>query len=116
MKARTLQPIRANEKWEVPDGETVKFKVPSAGEYQLRMMAKDGHGREVMSSVAVFVSGEAQMAWDYRNPAQVDLVADKAEYRPGDTARLLVKTPISGEALVTVERDERVVRTMRVML
>ena len=56
------------------------------------------------------------VAWDYRNPAQVDLVADKPEYRAGDKARILVKTPISGEALITIERGSRVLRTQRVQL
>jgi uncharacterized protein YfaS (alpha-2-macroglobulin family) len=113
---RTLLPIRVNEGWEVRDGVTATFKAPKAGQYRLRMTAKDAGGRAVTSELPVFVSGAGEVAWDYRNPAQIDLVADKTEYRPGDTARLLVKTPISGEALVTVERDERILRTMRVKL
>src|SRR5262249_52133896 len=39
------------------------------------------------------------------NPYAIDLVADKESYEPGQTAIVLVKTPIAGEALVTVERD-----------
>jgi uncharacterized protein YfaS (alpha-2-macroglobulin family) len=50
------------------------------------------------------------------HPAQVDLVADKLEYRVGDKARILVKTPISGEALITVERGSRILRTQRIQL
>jgi uncharacterized protein YfaS (alpha-2-macroglobulin family) len=34
------------------------------------------------------------------------LVTDKESYEPGQTATILVKTPIGGEALVTVERDK----------
>jgi uncharacterized protein YfaS (alpha-2-macroglobulin family) len=113
---RTLQPLLLSEAWEVRDGASVTFKAAKAGQYRLRMTAKDAAGREVTSELPVFVTGADEVAWDYRNPAQIDLVADKVEYRPGDTARLLVKTPISGEALVTVERDERILRTMRVKL
>ncbi len=113
---RTLQPVRVNEGWEVRDGASVVFKPAKGGSYRLRMTAKDVAGRAVTSELPVFVSGADEIAWDYRNPAQLDLVADKTEYRPGDTARLLVKTPIAGEALVTIERDQRILRTMRVKL
>jgi uncharacterized protein YfaS (alpha-2-macroglobulin family) len=113
---RTLQPVQVNEAWEVRDGTSVSFKATKAGRYSLRISAKDAAGRVVTSELPVFVSGPDEIAWDYRNPAQLDLIADKTEYRPGDTARLLVKTPISGEALVTIERDQRVLRTMRVKL
>src|SRR5205085_3437339 len=37
-------------------------------------------------------------------------VSDKEGYEPGQVATIMVKTPISGEALVTVERD-RVLRS-----
>ncbi len=116
-EGRTLQPVRdADGAWRVAEGTSVKFKAEKAGEYLVRVTARDAGGRVVTSEMQVYVSGPASMAWDYRNQAQVDLVADKAEYHPGDTARLLIKTPISGEALVTVEREERVLRTMRVKL
>ena len=59
----------------------------------------------------------AAMKWrGITPPAHVDLVADKKEYKPGDTARLLVKAPISGDALVTIERGGRILRRMRVTL
>jgi uncharacterized protein YfaS (alpha-2-macroglobulin family) len=51
------------------------------------------------------VSGEAETDWDYRNQYAIDVIADKDSYEPGQTATLLVKTPIAGDALVTVERD-----------
>jgi uncharacterized protein YfaS (alpha-2-macroglobulin family) len=62
------------------------------------------------------VSGTEPIAWDYRNPAQVEIIADKADYHPGETARLLIKTPIAGEAMVNVERDNQILRTIRVAL
>ena len=113
---RTLVPIRQNQAWEVRDGASVTFQPERAGSYRVRLTAQDAAGRAVSSVLPVFVTGREEIAWDYRNPAQLDLVADKAEYRPGDTARLLLKTPISGEGLVTIERDDRILRTMRVKL
>lgn len=75
------------------------------GEYLLEAIGKDAHDHDVVTSMVFQVSGEAETAWDYRNPYVIDLVADKDTYEPGQTATLLVKTPIAGDALVSVERD-----------
>ncbi|HWP87775.1 MAG TPA: MG2 domain-containing protein, partial [Burkholderiales bacterium] len=113
---RTLIPTRRGRDWELPGGETARFKPEKAGRYLLRVSAKDKAGRTTVASFGFNVSGTDAVAWDYRNPAQVDLVADKPEYRAGDKARILVKTPISGEALITIERGARILRTQRVQL
>lgn len=86
------------------------------GEYLLEASGKDAHGHDVLTSMIFEVSGDdTQLSWDYRNPYVIDLVADKDSYEPGETATLLVKTPIAGDALVTVERD-RVMRSFIVPL
>ncbi len=76
------------------------------GEYLLEVSAQDAGGRPVLTSLVFEVSGEAETDWNYRNPYVIDLVSDKDTYAPGETANLLVKTPIAGDALVTVERDQ----------
>ena len=109
---QTLLPQRASDAWELPAGETARFKPDRAGQYLLRLSATDSKGRPTRVTYGFSVAGEEPIAWDYRNPAQVDLVPDKTEYQTGDTARIMVKTPISGEALVTVERGSRILRTL----
>jgi len=114
-EGRTLVPTReVNGDWSVGDAASLRFKMDKAGEYLLRATARDSAGRSVLSELEVFVSANEAVAWNYRNPAQLDVVADKAEYHPGDTARLLLKTPFSGEALVSIEREGRILRTMQV--
>ncbi|MDQ3118128.1 MAG: hypothetical protein M3Q89_00935, partial [Verrucomicrobiota bacterium] len=85
------------------------------GEYLLEAIGKDGSGHDVLTSLVFEVSGEAGTDWNYRNPYAIDIVADKDSYEPGETATLMVKTPIAGDALVTVER-ERVLRSFVVPL
>jgi uncharacterized protein YfaS (alpha-2-macroglobulin family) len=113
---RTLKPVRDNGFWTVKEGTSVSFRIDRTGGYHVKLTARDSAGREVVNVMPIYISGSDEVAWDYRNPAHVDLVADKEEYRPGETARLLVKAPISGEALVTIERGERILRRMRVTL
>ncbi len=113
---RTLPPARVNDGWQLPAGESARFKPGRAGEYFLRLTASDTKGRPTSVTFGFSVSGDEPIAWDYRNPAQLELVPDKLEYQPGDTARILVKTPISGEAMVSVERESRILRSQRIRL
>jgi uncharacterized protein YfaS (alpha-2-macroglobulin family) len=80
------------------------------GEYLLEASGKDAKGHDVLTSITFGVAGPGETVWNYRNPYSVDLVTDKESYQPGQTATILVKTPIAGDALVTVERD-RVLRS-----
>ena len=80
------------------------------GQYLLEATGKDAQGHDILTSVTFEVAGPTETVWNYRNPYAVDLVTDKESYAPGQTATILVKTPIAGEALVTVERD-RVLRS-----
>jgi uncharacterized protein YfaS (alpha-2-macroglobulin family) len=80
------------------------------GEYLLEATGKDAQGHDVLTSVTFEVAGPGETVWNYRNPYAFDLVTDKESYEPGQTATILVKTPIAGDALVTVERD-RVLRS-----
>lgn len=108
---QTLIPEHVSTGWQLPAGESARFKPGHAGEYLLRLTAVDGQGRPTSVTYGFSVAGDEPIAWDYRNPAQVELVPDKLEYQPGETARILVKTPISGEARVSIERGSSVLRS-----
>ena len=98
---------RLNPMEEIMEGCRVEnVAAPAAGTYLLEVRAKDAGGRDTIASIVFDVADKAQLAWNYRNEVQVDLVPDRKLYQPGQTAEILVKTPISGEALVTVEREK----------
>ena len=75
------------------------------GEYLLEITGQDAAGHAVATSTTIDVLGDKEAEWGYRNAWQVQLVPDKSEYRAGDKATILVQTPISGRALVSVERE-----------
>jgi uncharacterized protein YfaS (alpha-2-macroglobulin family) len=85
------------------------------GQYLLEATGKDAQGHEILTSLTFEVAGPGETVWNYRNPYAIDLVTDKDTYAPGQTATIMVKTPIAGDALVTVER-ERVLRSFLVRL
>ena len=81
----------------------VDFVIPDAGEFRVRVFANTPEHREVQDSAFLWAPGES--AW-WTGPAQenVQIVADKKSYAPGDTAQVLIvtgKDPAS--VLVTAE-------------
>ncbi len=105
-------PVKRRDGEEGWNGSCVEgIRVPEAGEYLVEVRARDAQGRDVVSSIKFTVTeNEQPLAWNYLNEVQVQLLPDRPRYQPGETALILVKTPISGAAWVTVERD-RVLRS-----
>jgi uncharacterized protein YfaS (alpha-2-macroglobulin family) len=104
---RTAKVVQKGGKWLLaePDKKDTSLKVDKPGLYVISAVARDAAGRDVITTTTVNVYGKDQLAWNYRNRFQIELATDKPEYRPGEQAVILVKTPISGPALVTVERE-----------
>ena len=91
------------------------FKPVEAGDYVLSYEGKDSKGRFVKTSLRFYATGSAWARNATETPSTIDLIPDKAEYLPGETARILVRSPLpEADYLVTVERQgilsERVVR------
>ncbi|HYU35732.1 MAG TPA: alpha-2-macroglobulin [Thermoanaerobaculia bacterium] len=79
-----------------------RFAPRDFGEY--RVVVTDPATR-ASAEVEVFVAGWGTSPWAIKNPSRLELVLDKAEYAPGETARVQVRAPFSGKLLLTVERD-----------
>lgn len=76
------------------------------GRHMLELRGKDEAGRPFATAMTVHVYGSSEYPWAYEDGMRIKLVPEKTLYRPGDTARLLVLSPIKGKALVTVEREQ----------
>jgi len=93
-----------------------KLSVAEGGYYLIRARAKDERGNTAESGQSFFGIGAGSATWRDSDKLQLDLALNKKEYKVGDTARVLVKSPFpSSEALVTVERAG-IYRTQRVKL
>ncbi|MCC7073373.1 MAG: Ig-like domain-containing protein [Deltaproteobacteria bacterium] len=81
------------------------FTVPEPGRYRVRAWARDRDGNDVQTGFAFTASGTGVAAWPRFDQERVELVADKAVYAPGETARLVVSSPFAkASALLTIER------------
>jgi len=82
------------------------FSPESAGLYFVEAKGEDSRGNKVLSGSSFYVSGKGYGFWEKRKDDRIELVADTDNYHPGDTARVLVKSPYEkAKALVTLERE-----------
>jgi hypothetical protein len=85
---------------------SVSFIPEKGGAYRARVTVSDPQGNQAKASTFIWVAGEDFIPWRQTNDRSFDLIADRDQYSPGDTAEILIASPFQGEAyaLVTVER------------
>jgi hypothetical protein len=82
------------------------FSPESAGLYLLEAQGEDSRGNKILTGSFLYVSGKGYSLWEERKDDRIELVADAKSYHPGDTAKILVKSPYEkAKALVTLERE-----------
>lgn len=110
------------ERKEIPAGEwhvksasaPIPFTAPLAagGYYVLEARANAAQERFTVTRESFYALGEGYTAWQRYDHNRIDLVADKSNYKPGDTAKIMIQSPWEqATALVTTEREG--VRTHR---
>jgi len=97
------------------DGQTFTVTPKSTGLHFLTLRGTDPDGRPFATVTRFHVYGTDEYPWLYEDGMRVKLVGEKKSWQPGETARVLVLSPIEGTALVTVER-EKVLRSFQVQL
>ena len=92
---------------ETKEGPAVLEFIPEkSGLYLFAAEGKDGRGNVITTSTYFYVTGKDYVSWEQRDDDTIELVADKEGYAPGETARILVKSPYEkAKALVTIERE-----------
>ncbi len=84
----------------------LRMTVPAGGQYRLRAKSRDVRGNAIRSETYLYASGEGYVAWQRDNDDRINLVPEKTDYAPGETARLMVQSPYEeATALITVERE-----------
>ena len=103
-------------RWEVTTAAApspLHVPLTAGGFFVLRAKATDAQGRSTKSSLSFYVLGPGFTAWERHDHNRIDLVPEKKRYRPGEEARILIKSPWdSATALLTTEREG--IRTHRI--
>jgi uncharacterized protein YfaS (alpha-2-macroglobulin family) len=80
--------------------------LPAGGYFVLEARADAGQGRFTVTRESFYALGRGYTAWQRYDHNRIDLVAERATYKPGDTARIMIQSPWDqATALVTTERE-----------
>jgi hypothetical protein len=84
----------------------ISFQPEKSGFYLIFAEGQDGRKNKITTTTYVYVTGKDFVPWERKDDDTLELVADSDRYKPGDRARILVKSPYEkAKALVTVERE-----------
>ncbi|MEW6364958.1 MAG: MG2 domain-containing protein [Acidobacteriota bacterium] len=89
-------------------GQPVPIDVPleDGGLFVLEVTASDPDGRNTTTNTDFYVLGAGYTAWERYDHNRIDLVPEKKSYKPGETARIMIKSPWEkATALLTTERE-----------
>lgn len=87
------------------DGK-ISFTPKNSGYYTLRISSFDREGREAVSERNFYVTGSGASAFFNDDSTDIKLTPDQNIYNPGDTAEILLESPLpEGDYLICVERE-----------
>ncbi|MBI5474170.1 MAG: hypothetical protein HY961_17685, partial [Ignavibacteriae bacterium] len=77
-----------------------------SGLYIIEARSQDARGNEIITDTYFYASGSDYVAWERTDDDRIELIADKKEYKPGQTARIIVKNPYEeATAMISIERE-----------
>ncbi len=88
-------------------GSPARLEIPTGGPgvYEIELKGRDAQGKPFAAALRHYVWGGSDISpWQYEPGEHLELTPDKESYRVGETARILVQTPVDAELLVTLER------------
>jgi hypothetical protein len=78
----------------------------STGYYLVNASSTDSYGNTIKTTCFIYVTGTMYTGWKMYNEDVIDIFPNKKSYNPGETAKILIKSPYSqSRALITVERE-----------
>ncbi len=83
--------------------QTFQFTPKEYGRHQIVIQDANSQSRAVTS---FYASGWGYSPWAMEDPDKIQLETERKEYRAGDQAKIQIKAPFAGKALVTVEREK----------
>lgn len=82
----------------------LSFTPNDSGEYIIRIKGKNAQAHT--ASLKFYSSEAGYMPWAMERPDRIELSLDKKVYQAGEQAKLLIKSPFLGKALITISKDK----------
>ncbi|MDR3337223.1 MAG: alpha-2-macroglobulin [Treponema sp.] len=89
-----------------PVSGVLVFTPGEGGQWEARLRSRDRAGRPAFTRFPFYVSGSGWVRWGAHDADAITMTPDKSLYAPGETAKLLVQSPLArGKYLLTLERE-----------
>lgn len=75
-------------------------------EYGRHLIVIQDAGSSSRATVSFYASGWGYAPWAMEHPDKIQLETERQSYRSGEQAKIQIKAPFAGKALVTVEREK----------
>jgi uncharacterized protein YfaS (alpha-2-macroglobulin family) len=83
-----------------------EFTPKQSGLWEARLQSRDSRGRIAATRFRFYVSGAGWVHWGSDDVDAISLTTDKQRYAPGETAKIMVRSPLEkGKYLLTLERE-----------
>ncbi len=80
----------------------IELAIPESGIYVVEVSSRDRLGRLQIVSVDLYAGGKKPMSWKKPEANIFETSSDKPEYNPGETARILIKSPYQNARVLAV--------------
>ncbi|MBR5646448.1 MAG: alpha-2-macroglobulin [Treponema sp.] len=98
--------VEANGSVTIQNSGILNITPKECGWYTLTVTGSDINDNYVITTYEFYVTGGRSFWWDSYNSASIKLTPEQSEYNPGDTAEILLESPLpEGDYLITVERE-----------
>ncbi|MDR3161024.1 MAG: alpha-2-macroglobulin, partial [Spirochaetaceae bacterium] len=85
---------------------SLSFTPEKSGQWEIRLRGRDQRDRPAATRLGFYVSGAGWVRWGSGDVDSISLDTDRSLYAPGETARLMVRSPLPrGKYLLTIERE-----------
>jgi len=83
-----------------------KYTPDKSGLYFFDAKSTDKRGNSIKASTYFYITGKDYCAWERSEDDMIQLICDKKRYKPGESAKIIVKSPYEhAKAVVTLERE-----------
>jgi len=98
------------------DAGTCTFATKEGGKYQVTATITDAKGRTNQTTLTFWVSGGNELPARDVKREEVQLIPDKKDYTPGNTAEILIQAPFSPSEGIVTWRRSGILKTERITL
>jgi len=106
MTEKKDEPVKSFDIKSADQPVTMDYTPEKAGYYVVKVSGVDSRQNSIFSEAGFYASGSDYVAWERQEDDMIQLVKDKNQYKPGDKARIIVKSPYeNARALITYERE-----------